>query len=192
MELFSNKDFGNLSLLGILWDGKISEDHKTGVRSPKRSKIVYHLQFIGEHWDYHYEGERAEDVVDYFCKKFKITAEHVGYDAYILRETLPGKVRNPSSFLFARFRSVQGIYKMLWKNEQRIIDIAREPADGDECHEYHNAYAEMTAFGQTFGGSKLDPSHTRKCQKCRFWKAEHDRKIAKVDSKPGTHIDEVC
>lgn len=173
MEKVTFSNFLTLSLLGIRWDAVTS-------------KVVYHLELNGP--ELYHDKEEMADVVKKFCGKFSITAEVIGDVAFILREEMPVAVMNPRSLLKARARAVNGIYIMV-----QMDRVRREEFDDEsECKSYQSAYAETVAFGKTFGGSKLDPSHTRKCQKCRFWKAEHDRKIAKVDSKPGTHIDEVC
>ncbi len=194
MQQVTFPEFLTLSHLGIRWDGKITEDPTTGVRTPEWSKVAYHIDFHGEEWSYHYDGERVEDVVAEFCRKFNLISEEIGYNAFILHETISGKVKNQQNLLHARARAVNGIYTALYKNRERMEQIALERAHrkvSEECKEYHSAYAEMTAFGQIYGGEILDPSHPRTCQMCRFWKAEHDRKIAKVNSKPGTLIDEV-
>ena len=175
MEKVTFSQFLTLSLLGIRRDGEVS-------------KVVYHLELNGPNL-YHDEAEMA-DVVAKFCGKFNVTAEVIGDVAFILRENLPVTVMNPRSLLKARARSINGIYIMVQTDRVRREEFDDESES--ECKSYQSAYAETVAFGKTFGGSKLDPSHTRKCQKCRFWKAEHDRKIAKVDSRPGTMIDEVC
>lgn len=194
MQTVSFPEFLTLSLLGIRWEGKVTEDPITHVATPKQSKITYHLEFLGEQWFYYYEGERAEDVVKYFCEKFNLISEYVGDNAWILRETILGKVQKETNLLRARARSVRGISKMLSKHEQRMSDWDRKEPTGNEkvCADYREAYAQMVAFGQTFVGHELDLSHTRTCQACRFWKAEHDRKIKKVNSKPGVQIDEVA
>ena len=151
MQTVSFPEFLSLSLLGIRWEGKITENPISHVATPERSKIVYHLEFIGDHWFYHHEGERAEDVVDYFCKKFHLTSEYIGDNAYILRETISGRVQKASNLLRARARSAQGLSKMLSKDEQSIMDVALEPEPTEHekvCRDYHQAYVEMVAFGK--------------------------------------------
>lgn len=195
MKSVTRKDFATLSFLGCYKQGTRqlvcnSIGNLLTITSGKLHSrklnageclIHYIVEFDDDAFQSYYGGVGPADVVQSLkdSRNLMLDYEWMGGDSFLICEIMHEEIRDVDGLLKARMRSIAQVHRGIVDNIYRFAEDL--PKD---CDDFQYAAMEMTAYGHLVGAAgkeELLVSHPRICQKCRFWNAERDARIAKME-----------